>query len=538
MNAQLTIADLLIKAVEERAEETALLTWQEDRFVGSSWQEVGLEVSRAAATLQSRGLKAGDRVVQVSENRREWVLLDLACHLLGLVHVPLHASLSGPQLSALLGHCEARAAFVSTAEQRSKLAGCPIEVFVHDETPLDAEGNAPHWEEFRRSAGYPRPESLATILYTSGTTGEPKGVMLSQRNLSTNAQAVVEYYGEAPNETKLGFLPLSHIFARTCDLYVWLVRGSTLALARSRETVLDDLQAVRPTLINGVPYFYDRVRRLMCERGLDSTPGALHGALGGRIRTCSSGGAALSQATLDFFAQQQVPLLEGYGLTETSPVITMSTRDAVRPGSCGRAIPGVDVRIADDGEILTRGDHVMLGYYRDPAATAETIRDGWLHTGDLGSLDADGFLTIIGRKKEILVLSTGKKVAPALIEGRLSQEPLIAQAMVVGEGRSHLAALVVPHPDSLRAEIIARQIPVLSREQALASPQVRALYQERIERQLSDLAPHEQVRHVALIPRAFSPEQGEMTAKLSLRRDVIAQHFAAEIEAMYAQDHS
>jgi long-chain acyl-CoA synthetase len=544
VDLSLTIADLFWRAVAEQPHEPALLAKQTGQFVARSWQQLADEVASTAAALVELGVAHGTNVVQVAENRPEWIMLDLACHLLGAVHVPLHATLSGSQLVAQIEHCQARFVFLSTSEQAAKFrhGDHPLppgtRVYAYDDAAADASIGLwrpqPIAAKRERFAAAPQSDDVATILYTSGTTGQPKGVMLTQRNLSFNAQAVVENFGEAPRELRLNILPLSHVFARTCDLYSWLVRGGTLALAESRETVLHDLQAVQPTTINGVPYFYDRLRRMLCERGGEQQPGALRGLLGGRIRNCCSGGAPLSPATLAFFAQQEVPLLQGYGLTESSPVITMSTRSSNRAGTCGRALPGIELQLADDGEVLTRGPHIMLGYYRDPATTAEVLQDGWLHTGDLGELDADGFLHIIGRKKEMIVLSTGKKIAPALIENRLSHDALIGQIVVVGEGRSHLAALIVPQPEALRAEIMARWIPVFSREQALRHPKVIAIYQERLRQHLADLSPHEQVRDVVLVPRAFSAESGEMTAKLSLRRDVIAQHFAAEIEALYA----
>jgi long-chain acyl-CoA synthetase len=492
-------------------------------------------VSSFLRLLWSTGLRRGELAIHVSVNRREWVLFDLACHLSGIVHVPLHASLSGGQLLEQIRHSGARHVFLGDDEQQRKLSAVDdtLQIVRYDDVgrTRPAPVTAGQLE-----VGDVRPDDVATILYTSGTTGEPKGVMLTQRNISSNAQATVECHGAVDEpETKLNILPLSHIFARTCDLYCWLVRGSVLAIAESRETVLDDLQAVRPTTVNAVPYFHDRLRRLLCEQGRDKTPGALRELLGGQIRTCCSGGAPLAQVTIDFYAQQDVPLLQGYGLTESSPVITISSREHTRPGCSGRALAGVDIRLAEDGELLTRGPHVMLGYYKNPQATAEVIRDGWLHTGDLGQIDADGYLRIVGRKKEMIVLSTGKKVAPTTVENKLAHDGLIAQVMVVGEGRSHLAALIVPQPEALKAEITARAIPLKSREEGLVHPDVLAIYLERIRTHLADLSPQEQVHHVALLPRAFSIEQGEMTAKLSLRRDVICRNFAAEIERMYQQ---
>ena len=385
------------------------------------------------------------------------------------------------------------------------------------------------------------PSSIATILYTSGTTGEPKGVMLTQANLISNAVSTVEMFradddpprDDYSDKVRLNFLPLSHIFARTCDLYIWLVEGSQLAIAESRETVIADAAAVKPTFMNGVPYFYDRVRRGLEEKGLANQPGILRQLLGGRIEQCCSGGAALPEHLFDYFQSQGVPLLQGYGLSESSPVISISTPKTVRRGSAGKPIPGVEAKIAEDGEILTRGPHVMAGYYKNEQATAEILKDGWLYTGDYGRIDEDGFLYITGRKKEILVTSGGKNVAPVYLESLLTQDPLILQALVIGDNRNYLTALLVPNLDALRKEMAGQGI-VLAQDEALHShPQLLAIVQDRVNQRLACVSSFEQVRKITLLPRPFTIEAGEMTAKLSLRRKVIEANFAAEFEAMY-----
>jgi long-chain acyl-CoA synthetase len=377
---------------------------------------------------------------------------------------------------------------------------------------------------------------LATILYTSGTTGEPKGVMLTQGNLASNACSTIAAFGGDADRVRLNFLPLSHIFARTCDLYAWLVEGGRLAIAESRETVLADCQQIKPTALNGVPYFYDKLYRGLCEKGVHQMPGVVKSALGGAITTCCAGGAALPDHLYDYYLSQGVAILQGYGLSESSPVITISTPSHHRRGSCGRPIPGVEVRLADDGEILTKGPHVMAGYYESPQATSEVLRDGWLATGDLGRQDEDGFLYITGRKKEILVTSGGKNIAPVYLESLLTEEPLIAQAMVVGDGRSYLTALIVPNAELLRSEVERRGLAGLSPDDALAHPVVTALFAAKIDQRLSAVSPHEQVRKFTLLGQPFSIEAGELTPKLSLRRQPIAARCASAIEAMYAKE--
>ena len=557
MTAQPTIVDLFLRRVRDDGPRAALLAKRGGSFQARTWNEIATDVKRAAAVLRKLDVQPGDRVAHLSENRYEWIVADLAIQFARAIHVPIHAPLTGPQITWQVNDCGAKVLLISGPQQVAKLVplesqlAADLRVVAYDRCDTSLSGRrvlqleelmqaeASTGDDMLQSAAESlTTESLATILYTSGTTGEPKGVMLTQGNLATNAVATVEAFDEGshdpPHEKlRLNLLPLSHIYARTCDFYAWLVEGSQLALAESRETVLADCAAVRPTFINAVPYFYDKVYRALCEQKRENEPGALQAIFGGRIRRCCCGGAALPVHLYDHYLAQQLPLLLGYGLSETSPVISLSTAQHHRRGASGRLLPGVQVRIADDGEILTRGPHVMTGYYKNPAATAETIQDGWLHTGDLGRLDDDGFLFITGRKKEILVTTGGKNIAPVYLESLLTQDPLILQAIVVGDGRNCLAALIVPNPDVLRSEIISRQIPVTSRDEALIHPQVLALYADRIAERLSAVSSFEQVRHFKLLSRGFTVESGELTPKLTLRRKVIEANFAPEIAAMY-----
>jgi long-chain acyl-CoA synthetase len=549
-----TIVEILCRRIEADGERPALGAKRGGQFAWLNWNEVADQIAKVTAAFIHLGVKPGDRVVQLSENRTEWIIADLAIQMAGAIHVPIHAPLTGVQIAWQIRHSQAKVAFLSGPPQAAKLAAlggdCPAGVkwvsFDRCEELLagkrvallsevqTAADMAKGIDAACRTRKAVKSGDLITILYTSGTTGEPKGVMLTQGNLASNASATVEAFGCAPDDVRLNFLPLSHIFARTCDLYCWLVEGSRMAVAESRETVIADCQMVKPTHLNGVPHFYDRVYRALGEKGHQQTPGALKATLGGAIQRCCAGGAALPDYLYDYYHTQGVPLLQGYGLSETSPVITLSSESHTRRGSCGRAIDGVEVRIADDGEILTRGPHVMLGYYENPQATAEVLQDGWLATGDLGRLDDEGFLYITGRKKELIVTLGGKNIAPVFLESLLTQDPLILQAMVVGDGRPFLSALIVPNPDALRNEILSRGITVTSKDKVLIHPEVLYLYQQRIEERLKEVSHFEQVREFTLLSRAFSLEAGELTPKLTLRRKEIAVHFAAEIEAMYS----
>lgn len=548
-----TIIELFCLRIEADGRAEALAIKRGGQYQWQNWSSVATDVANAAAVLVRLGVQRGDRVAQVSENRYEWIIADLSIQMAGAVHVPIHPTLSGPQIAWQIRHSTPRVVLLSGEHQAAKLAAlggdCPagvrwlafdacqqrlngsqIESFAGALASADLFQGTAAACETRATA---KPDDLATILYTSGTTGEPKGVMLTQGNLASNACSTIGAFGQLPNQTRLNFLPLSHIFARTCDLYCWLVEGSQMAIAESRETVIADCQAIHPTYLNGVPYFFERVYRALCGFGQHEKPGALRGILGGSIEKCCAGGAALPDYLYDYFQSQGVPLLQGYGLSESSPVITISTGEAHRRASCGRAIPGIELRIAEDGEILTRGPHVMTGYYQNPTATAEVLHDGWLATGDLGRLDSDGFLYITGRKKEILVTSGGKNIAPVYLESLLTEDPLILQAMVVGDGRSCLAALIVPNSDMLKHELSQRGLGNLKPDESLSHPEVLAIYRARIDQRLTSVSPHEQVRRFTLLRAPFSIEAGELTPKLSLRRQTIGQRYAAEIEAMY-----
>jgi long-chain acyl-CoA synthetase len=333
----------------------------------------------------------------------------------------------------------------------------------------------------------------------------------------------------------LCWLPLSHLYARTADLYCWLVRGSELALVERPEDVLAAAQKTQPEFMNVVPYFLDKLRRHV-QTSAESQPeraALLQQLLGGKIRLLISGGAALSDATRDFYAAHGITAVQGYGLTEAGPVVATETLVHHRRGSVGRPLPGVQVRVSDKGELCVRSPGMMQDNGQFPGLTESKLRDGWLHTGDLGRIDDDGFLFIEGRCDEVLVLSTGCNVSPTKIEAALLEEPLIQQVLIVGHGRKHLAALIVPNPDALRAEIIRRGIAVTSREQALVHPAVLELYRTRIAERLQLHPPQEQLRELILIGRGWTVESGEMTASLKLRRALIEQNFAAEIERLY-----
>lgn len=502
------------------------------QFAAIDWRTIYGDVLATAELFRSLKMDAGKRVVHIAENRYEWIVVDLALLAVRAVHVPLHASAGTAQLASAIRHCAPSFILVADEPQTAHVTEVarslpsPPAIFSYhglglpDRRALPAHANPqpqPPTNVALPETAAAEP-SVSTILYTSGTSGAPKGVMLTEHNLLANARAVLAAFGGNPDELRFNLLPFSHVFARTCDLYVWILERSQMALAASRDTVLDDCRKVWPTLINAVPYFFEKVLRGLRERGLDQHAGSLRMALGGRVRVCNSGGAALSESLIAAYRRHGLPLLQGYGLTEASPVVSACTVAADVPGSVGRALPGVEVRLAADRELLVRGPNVMLGYLDNHDATATVLVDGWLQTGDLASIDDQGFIRIVGRKRDILVLTNGKNVAPAMLESQLCQHPLIAQAVVVGDGRKHLAALIVPN---LGAE-------------ANADGELRTRIQTAIDEQLRDLPRHEQIRRWLLLPQPLTVEAGELTPKLSLRRDAIVAKYAAAIEQLYA----
>ncbi len=542
------LAGVLFEHAEAKPNVAAVFLPQDAAVREITWREIADDVARMAALFARRGVESGDRIVLWSDNRYEWIVADLAMQLLGAINVPLHDSLPAPAAAAQIAHSEPRLAIIAKASladdlQRQAPNLIPPEAIEllegTDVAPSLLERNSQYSVDEGRRAIEQRlaafdPASIATILYSSGTSGEPKAVALTHANISSNAYAVIVGLAEPSSERRMNFLPFSHIYARTCDLYAWLVGASQIVLSSSRDTVIADCGRTRPTLINGVPYFYQRVGQKIAEAEAAGAEVTLPQLFGGNLRACICGGAALPVATFDFYHDRGLLMLPGYGLTESSPVISMSSPEEFRRGSVGKAIPGIEVRIAEDGELLTRGPHVMKEYWKDPELTQQTIRDGWLYTGDLGAIDADGFISITGRKKELIALSTGKKAVPTHIEGVLSREPLIFQSMVVGDNQPYLAAVIVPDFDLLSKWAAEAGIAAGSPADLIESPAIVELYCERIRRQLETLPPYERVKRFRLLHEPFTVAEGLLTPKLSLRRPMIQQKHQPGIAALYS----
>ncbi len=537
-------------------------------------------VERLAAALADAQVQPGDRVALVSHDCVDWIVCAFGTLFAGCVVVPIYPTQALDQTSFILGHSGAKLLFVDTPQALERLSGIP-----HLPRAIVMEGTGEEsLREFESHASREflpvpaSPDDLAVLIYTSGTTGNPKGVMLSHDNIAFDARSALQYGFQAieAGEDVLSMLPYSHIFEHTM-IYIYLLAQVRYFISHDPIELVADLRDVRPVTMTAVPRIFDRVlagvtTTALAHAGLQAklVPWALRighdyayaktfgrGAglrlalryriaralvlnkirkrLGlDRIRYFVSGSAALHVDTAMTFLGLGLPIMQGYGLTETSPVTTVSRLSTNRYGAVGKPMPGVDVMIAEDGEVLIRGRHVMQGYYRDEAATAEAIENGWLHTGDVGTIDKKGFLYITDRKKEVFKTAGGKFIAPARVESAIKRSIFVAQAMVVGDGRAHPAAIINANWDLVRAELgIPASVPP---EQLAVREDVLSFLTREVERQTADLATFEQVRRIIVIPQEFTVENGFLSPAMKVKRRVVEQRFAPEIEAAYQTD--
>ncbi|MBO9541391.1 long-chain fatty acid--CoA ligase [bacterium] len=590
-----TVPAMFQATITRFAERPALLAKEGGRYRPTSYSEVARKVDALGAYLLESGVGVGERVALLSENRPEWAIADQAVLGIGAVDVPLYPTLDAEAIARALNDCGACAVIASTPAQLAKLRQIASKVpslrltLVFDEPlePVDGlvtyhealvRGEAllsRHAGELRSRREMLRPDDLASIVYTSGTTGAPRGAMLTHGNLTSNAHASVSALGLTPDDVALSFLPLSHVLERSA-CYASLAVGASVAYAERLETLAQNLAEVRPTFFCAVPRiletFYRRTiaqleaeaplkrelfwaaleigeffHKVMQEDGRVTFPtNALYHAadrlvfrqvreaLGGRLRFIVSGGAPLSHELGCFFQAVGVPVAEGYGLTECAPVLTLNPPEAIKLGTVGRALPGVTIRLSADGEIIVRGPNVMKGYWNDETATREVLdAEGWLRTGDLGELDDEGYLTLVDRKQELLALADGLKVAPQPIERRLLAHPLVAQAMLLGEGRRHMTVLLVPELGEA-ARIAAEAGHDWKNDVELVSlSPVREALHEVVEAVNAALSARERIQRFQALAHAFTFEGGELTPTFKLKRRVVADKYREEIETLY-----
>ncbi|MEX2152282.1 MAG: long-chain fatty acid--CoA ligase [Gemmatimonadaceae bacterium] len=589
---------LFFDAVERFNKPDALQVKSGGAYKPISSRELADRVREVALGLQAIGVKRGDRVAILSENRPEWAIVDYTCLMAGLTDVPIYPTLPAQQIPYILNDSGAVAIFTSTPEQAAKIAEVRAQcrslkhvIGFGDTTrpgedmtleQLRSKGRAlespQRTSEYRQLALAVKPDDVATLIYTSGTTGEPKGVMLTHDNIYSNVMAGAVAIPFGGGDTCLSFLPLSHIFERMAGHYLMLHTGTSIAYAESIDTVPANMQEVKPTLVLSVPRLYEKMYARVLENALAGgalkkriffwargvaeawadqklagrEPSGMLGRkyriaqklvfsklkarTGGRLRYFVSGGAPLAPEINKFFYAAGLVILEGYGLTETSPVISVNTPANFRIGSVGKVVPGVEVCISPDGEILTKGPHVMKGYFNKPDATKEAIdSDGWFHTGDIGVLE-DGFLRITDRIKDLIVTAGGKKIAPQPIENAIRTNKYVSQAVMIGDRRKFAALLIVPNWDNLEKWAAQESMAWTDRKQLLALPATRAKMEQEVFGELKALAKFEMPKKIALLEHDFSIERGELTPTLKVKRRVVDKTYKETIDRLYQDE--
>ncbi len=588
-----TLADVFYQVVER--DLPRVMMYEEDgQWKTISSRELYTRVMGVVMELRRRGIQKGDRVAILAENRPEWQIADFAILLSGAATVPIYATLTGEQISFLLRHSGARTAFVSTAEQLAKLRSIQQQTAIESVLLMDAPaegcgsanevvsmaeamtgGPAERVAELDALREKIQPEDLATLIYTSGTTGVPKGAMLTHGNIASNLSVSLdEFTLEAGDDLAVSFLPLSHITARHVD-FAELYRGVTIAYCPYLEDMPRIMREMKPTFFVAVPRVYEKIyngvlqgvskgfkkeiyrwamsvgwahmnqivagkrpKRLVWKLANAIFFSKVLKAMGGRVHTFISGGAPLGRELAEWYAQIGLVIHEGYGLTETSPVIAVNSPRARKLGTVGKPLPNVQVHIAGDGELLVRGPSVFKGYWNMPEETAAAFEEDWFKTGDIAMMDTDGFLTITDRKKDLIKTSGGKFLAPQPIENSLKTNALVAEAAVIGERRNYPSVVIIPAFTALEAWAAQNGIVYANRAELTASPKVQALYEEIVAQVNENLARFERMKKVFVAPAELSIENGTLTPTLKLRRRNVETLYKAQLDRMYAESAS
>jgi long-chain acyl-CoA synthetase len=586
-----TIPQMFLNTTKAYVKNDLLAAKKDGHYVPIPTAEFARRVRHLSLGLADLGLTPGEKLVIFSENRPEWTITDFAVLCAGGVTVPIYTSLMPEQVKYIINDCDARIVVCSNRDLWLKVEAVRHElpnvhhfVLIDEEGPrgimtlseIMARGKTLADKDpglFDQRAMAVKPDDLASIIYTSGTTGVPKGVMLSHGNFVSNSKALDAVTEFSVKDVILSFLPLSHVLERMTT-FSFLYKGSSIYYAESIETVAENLLEVRPTIMISVPRLFDKIYAKVMDNVLAEPPlkrkiffwalkvGKKFGArkirhqpipgwlafrrqlaaklvygkilekTGGRVHFFVSGGAPLSADVAEFFYAIGITILEGYGLTETSPVLACNTFDKMKFGTVGPPVPGVEIRVAQDGEILAKGPNVMKGYYKKPQETAEAFENGWFKTGDIGHIDEEGFLVITDRKKDILVTAGGKNVAPQPIENLLKTNPYIQTAVVVGGGRKFISALIVPEFDKLEAYAKAKGIPFANRRELVGSEEIRSFMLAEVNRTTPDLASYERIKKIVLLEKDFDPDT-ELTPSLKVKRHIVEKVFKPIIDLLY-----
>jgi long-chain acyl-CoA synthetase len=585
-----TLSEIFRQRVRRTPEKTAYVHYDHssDKWIEHSWQETAEQVSLWQWAIRAEGFDKGDRIAIMCRNRWEWIICDQAVMGLGLVLVPLYTNDRPDNASWIIEHVGARMLVVETYEQWESLSGNherlgSLERVVSIQAAPDNDDrlrSASNWlpNAIQELAKEECPANkLITIVYTSGTTGRPKGVMLSHENIAQNVKYGLEMIEVKPEYSFLSFLPLSHTLERTVGYYLPMVTGSKITFNRSIPELAEDLEYIGPSVLISVPRIFERIYtkiytslesaspvkrvlfnsavdvgwrkfehvqgranwtpRLLLHPMLDALVGKkIRDKLGGELKFTVCGGAALSPEVARLFIGLGIPILQGYGLTETSPIITVNPLQSNQPDSVGIPLPNVEIKTTDEGELITRSPCVMLGYWRNPEATAEVIDKGnWFHTGDKVNISTSRHVRITGRLKEIIVLSNGEKVPPGDIENAIALSGIIDQAALIGEGRSYLTALIVPNTKALKSIALEKNWPA-NIEELCEKKEMVELFQEAVKSELASFPGYANIYKIILVAESWTPDNGLLTPTLKLRRNKIIDLYADEVEALYA-DH-
>ena len=593
-----SLAEMFFHTCIKFPDKVALMYKDEGSYKSILFNEVRKEVENLAGGIASLGIQKGDKVVILSENRKEWSFFDYATLINGAASVPIYSTLLPQQIKFIINNSDAKVVIVSNQEQLEKVKEVEAELpKVEKIIVIDANGvEHPKMITYRelieqgkkylsksknlieRSVSDLTRNDLATIIYTSGTTGLPKGVMLSHGNFLANIEGGLQAIPVSDADSFLSFLPLSHVFERMVGHFLAFQIGATIAYAESVDTVAENLKEVKPTIMASVPRLFEKIYGKIIDSLEEGSPlkkrlffwaievgkkvtehrqqniplpnglkfkysiatklvfSKLHERVGGRIRFFVSGGAPLSKEIGEFFTAAGLLILEGYGLTETSPVITVNLLNKFRFGAVGFPLNNVEVKIAEDGEILTKGPHVMKGYYKDEESTKEAIDSaGWFHTGDIGHIDDDGMLVITDRKKNIIVTAGGKNIAPQYIENLLVTSRYIEQAVVIGDKRKYCSALIVPNMENIKKYAEEKGLIDIPDQELINNPEILKLIEGEVETVSKELASYETIKKFAFIDHLFTIESGELTPTLKVKRNVVEERYKNIIDELYIE---
>jgi long-chain acyl-CoA synthetase len=592
-----TISQLFLNTIKSYPKDDLMIYKREGKYVYIPTDEFSRRVKCFSLGLKDLGLNSGDKLIILSENRPEWVITDLANLCLGGITVPIYTSLVPEQIKYIIDNSDARIVLYSDAALGSKVEAVKSEltkvahyITLESQAPdgvltsdqVLRRGEKIYTENpdlFEGMASEVKPDDVASIIYTSGTTGLPKGVMLTHRNFVSNVISATEVIEFSHQDTVLSFLPLSHSLERMVT-FCYLYKGCSIAYAESIDTIGENLLEVRPQIMVSVPRVFEKIYARVMDNVLASPPlkrkiffwatkvGREYGQktlkgdpvpkalqfkrnvahklvfskiiekTGGRVKFFVSGAAPLSKDIAELFYAMGLVVLEGYGLTESSPVISVNRMEKIKFGTVGPPIPGVEVKIARDGEILARGPNIMQGYYKMEEETDEAVKEGWLYTGDIGYLDEDGFLVITDRKKDIIVTAGGKNVAPQPIENLLKTNTYISNVMVIGDKHKFMSALVIPNFEKLEEYAKFNNISYEDRKDLVKNKQIINFLSAEIDRATPNLASYEKIKKIALLDREFEIEEGEITPTLKVKRNIIEEKYKNVINALYLEEES